>query len=94
MILALGIGFGVLTLALAFGLDGIRKEAARSANAQIQIAEALGKLASQAATIEQRQRDIQAEQLKLAERVAAIKDEQLRREVEEMIANGARVLDG
>ena len=43
MILALGIGFGVLTLALAFGLDGIRKEAARSANAQIQIAEALGK---------------------------------------------------
>jgi hypothetical protein len=94
MILTLSIGFAALAIILAVGLDGIRKVGARSANAQLQMADALSKIADQLAVVEMRRRDIQVEQLKLGERVAAIKNEDLRRESEDMIAKGARVLDG
>lgn len=94
MIVTLGIGFAILALVVAFGLEAMRKEAARSANAQFQMAEAMSKIAAQTAAIEMRHKDIQIEQLKLNEKVAAIKNEELRLLAEDMIAKGARVLDG
>jgi peroxiredoxin family protein len=94
MIFVIGVGFAVLAFVVFAGLDSIRKEAARSANAHFQMAEALTKIASQAATIESRQRAIQIDMLKLSEKADKIRNEELGREVEEMIARGARVLDG
>lgn len=94
MTLTLAIGFSLLALIVASGLAGIRKEIARSATSHFQMAEALRKLAEQAGTIEIRLKSIQVEQFKLTERVAGIKNEEVRRETEDMIAKGARVLDG
>jgi hypothetical protein len=94
VIVVIGLGFAALVLTVFVGLDGIRKEVARSANAEFQMAEALGKIASQAATIELRQRTIQSDMLKLSEKASKVKNEELGRQVEEMIARGARVLDG